>query len=313
MVLMHGVPTHDPTRPQVRHLREHGERYCSRHWSSITAEFSGHVPEAYLSKYCFASAYIAALLTHGLGFEPDEERLEWTNHLESLDSGARVPLTWVLGAAVHDAMHEVAVGEDADAATPSARARDGGGGFLERLQQREPGGGPGRPAALLVLPVCGVLCTAAALALWLRSRRRRAREPVAAAPRTGAPPQAPRGAGGHAGDGDANGGSSASFLAARVSSTSAGRAPHRLGSSGGTGGASRGASPPDGSPPRVGPWADATVLQHSSVVRALYSAMRRPPSFTALYMGPDSNGGGGSAGLGPGPAGASSYAAAGSH
>lgn len=32
-------------RSTLRELREHGNRYCSRHWSSLHAEFSGHIPD----------------------------------------------------------------------------------------------------------------------------------------------------------------------------------------------------------------------------------------------------------------------------
>ncbi|PNG99613.1 Golgi apyrase, partial [Tetrabaena socialis] len=94
-----------PASATLRELREGGGRYCARHWSSLHAEFSGHIPDQFLVRYCFGAAYILALLHSGLGMGLDDARLTWTNSITDPHSGAEVGLNWVLGAAVVEAMN----------------------------------------------------------------------------------------------------------------------------------------------------------------------------------------------------------------
>ncbi|EFJ51965.1 hypothetical protein VOLCADRAFT_120373 [Volvox carteri f. nagariensis] len=88
----------------LRQLRESGHHYCAKHWSSLHAEFSGHIPDQFLVRYCFGAAYILALLHSGFGLGLDDGRLWWTNTVREAGEGAEVGLNWVLGAAVVDAM-----------------------------------------------------------------------------------------------------------------------------------------------------------------------------------------------------------------
>ncbi|KXZ56727.1 hypothetical protein GPECTOR_1g655 [Gonium pectorale] len=117
-----------PATATLRQLREHGVRYCARHFSSLHAEFSGHIPDQFLVRYCFGAAYILALLHSGLGLGLDDARLTWTNTVREASSGAEVGLNWVLGAAVVDAMHAGGARGGGDS-TGSQRfwARDAGG------------------------------------------------------------------------------------------------------------------------------------------------------------------------------------------
>eukprot|EP00798_Chlamydomonas_sp_ICE-L_P014093 gene14093-20046_t len=71
----------------LQELHDAGHRYCSRHWSSLHAEFSGHIPDQYLTRYCFASAYIFSLLH------------------QDANSGSDVGMSWVVGAMLVEAMN----------------------------------------------------------------------------------------------------------------------------------------------------------------------------------------------------------------
>ncbi|KAG2448294.1 hypothetical protein HYH02_006878 [Chlamydomonas schloesseri] len=150
-----------PPRSTLRELREHGARYCSRHWSSLHAEFSGHIPDQFLVRYCFGAAYILALLHTGLGFSLDDGRLTWTNTVPHAASGEQVPLNWVLGAAVVDAMNEAGRG---------GGGAGGGGGGSARFWSHEEGSRAAFKAgsAVLVLPLAALAIMALALAFRLR-------------------------------------------------------------------------------------------------------------------------------------------------
>ena len=96
----------------LQEIRDAGHKYCSHHWSSLHAEFSGHVPDIFLTRYCFGAAYVFALLHVGLGVGLDERRVIFTNTLKRKqkssdgDEERTVGLSWVTGAAVIDAMSE---------------------------------------------------------------------------------------------------------------------------------------------------------------------------------------------------------------
>ncbi|KAG2442525.1 hypothetical protein HXX76_002611 [Chlamydomonas incerta] len=154
-----------PARSTLRELRAHGDRYCSRHWSSLHAEFSGHIPDQFLVRYCFGAAYILALLHTGLGFRLDDSRLTWTNTVPHAPTGEQVPLNWVLGAAVVDAMS--AAGRGGGGGSGGA---GGGGGGSARFWAHDEGSRAALTAgsAVLVLPLAALAVMALALVLRLR-------------------------------------------------------------------------------------------------------------------------------------------------
>jgi len=88
----------------LQELYDAGTRYCSRHWSSLHAEFSGHIPEQFLLRYCFGAAYIFTLLHAGFGIALDERSLLFTNTLRNRQGG-EVNLNWITGAFIVEAMN----------------------------------------------------------------------------------------------------------------------------------------------------------------------------------------------------------------
>ncbi|GAX79731.1 hypothetical protein CEUSTIGMA_g7172.t1 [Chlamydomonas eustigma] len=112
----------------LQELHDAGQRHCSHHWSSLHAQFSGHVPDQFLTRYCFGAAYVFALLHIGLGFGLEDRILRFTNTLKVQRKGAagskghdqaedqvgrkisldsmEVPLNWINGAMIMDAMGE---------------------------------------------------------------------------------------------------------------------------------------------------------------------------------------------------------------
>ncbi|GAB2214425.1 hypothetical protein Droror1_Dr00018771 [Drosera rotundifolia] len=79
-------------------LMHSGQRFCEEEWSNIKPKYSS-MDEEDLSRYCFSSAYIVALLHDGLGVGLDEARVRYTNQVEG------IPLDWALGAFI---LHSVA-------------------------------------------------------------------------------------------------------------------------------------------------------------------------------------------------------------
>ncbi|GFR41027.1 hypothetical protein Agub_g1459, partial [Astrephomene gubernaculifera] len=160
-----------PTSATLRQLREHGGQYCARHWSSLHAEFSGHISDQFLVRYCFGAAYILALLHRGLGLGLDDTRLTWTNTVRERSSGAEVGLNWVLGAAVVDAM------SDRDGPGGIAGAEEGGGsgsggrGGSQRFRVRADSGDPTASVAgmrrELLLPLVALFVLVGFLAVVL--------------------------------------------------------------------------------------------------------------------------------------------------
>ncbi|GLC38951.1 hypothetical protein PLESTB_000464900 [Pleodorina starrii] len=169
-----------PENATLRQLRENGRRYCSTHWSSLHAEFSGHIPDQFLVRYCFGAAYILTLLHQGFGLGLDDGRLLFTNTVREGGGGAEVGLNWVLGAAVVDAM----VG---------GGGAGGGRGSLswQQFWQRDDSGmtaaGGGGPRGVLLLPLVALAALAAFLALaLLRASRGAAKSRIVAITRGGA-------------------------------------------------------------------------------------------------------------------------------
>eukprot|EP00955_Chlamydomonas_euryale_P111912 366097-Chlamydomonas_euryale.AAC.25 len=107
-------------------LADAGRAHCAMHWSSLSAKFSGHMQERFLTRYCFAAAYIYALLRAGLDIGPDEQRIVFSNTLSNRNTccqqhacpchaanrrrcseqAPEIALNWVTGALVVDAMGE---------------------------------------------------------------------------------------------------------------------------------------------------------------------------------------------------------------
>ncbi|KAG6485959.1 hypothetical protein ZIOFF_054526 [Zingiber officinale] len=68
-----------------------GEKYCSEDWSQIINEYNTYQKED-LSKFCFSSAYILALLNDTLEIDLDDRRIVFAKQV------GNVPLDWALGA-----------------------------------------------------------------------------------------------------------------------------------------------------------------------------------------------------------------------
>ncbi|KAG6536810.1 hypothetical protein ZIOFF_001879 [Zingiber officinale] len=67
------------------------EKYCSEDWLQIKNEYHTYHEED-LSRFCFSSAYILALLHDTLGIDLDDRRIVFTNQV------GNVTLDWALGA-----------------------------------------------------------------------------------------------------------------------------------------------------------------------------------------------------------------------
>ncbi|MEW5317299.1 MAG: hypothetical protein WDW38_008610 [Sanguina aurantia] len=93
------------TGATLRHLATAAEAHCSKHWSSLHAEFSGHIPDQYLVRYCFGAVYVYTLLHEVFQLGLDEQRLAFTNSVQG-PSGGPITLSWVLGAMVVEGMAE---------------------------------------------------------------------------------------------------------------------------------------------------------------------------------------------------------------
>ncbi len=155
-------PICDPAlSPFPQELYDAGSRHCSIHWASLHAQFSGHVPDKFLTRYCFGAAYIFNLLHHGLGMGLEERRIRYTNTLRSPAGGPAIRLGWVTGACVCDAMR-------------AERNRGllfmGRGGLLPARV--------GSPLAALALPGAAVLAAGGLLALQRRRRKGAERHPI---------------------------------------------------------------------------------------------------------------------------------------
>eukprot|EP00951_Prasinocladus_malaysianus_P010880 scaffold80177_cov41-Prasinocladus_malaysianus.AAC.1 len=70
-----------PEQATVEDFAKAGERYCSTSWDEIQRRYLGKKTVKELLKYCFSTAHIVALLTDGLGVDPKEQRVRFSNTL----------------------------------------------------------------------------------------------------------------------------------------------------------------------------------------------------------------------------------------
>ncbi|KAK1290992.1 putative apyrase 6 [Acorus calamus] len=68
-----------------------GQRFCGEDWPKLRRKYH-FLDEEDLSRYCFSSAYIVALLHDGLGIALDDQRIVFANEVGG------IPLDWSLGA-----------------------------------------------------------------------------------------------------------------------------------------------------------------------------------------------------------------------
>ncbi|KAJ4970568.1 hypothetical protein NE237_003667 [Protea cynaroides] len=78
-------------KASLSELEVAGVRYCEDDWSKLKEEHRG-IDEVDLSRYCFSSAYIVALLHDSLGIHMDDKRIGFANQ------AGGTPLDWTLGA-----------------------------------------------------------------------------------------------------------------------------------------------------------------------------------------------------------------------
>ncbi|KAK9280155.1 hypothetical protein L1049_013842 [Liquidambar formosana] len=76
-----------------------GQHYCEDGWDKLKNQHRS-VDDLDLSRYCFSSAYIVALLHDSLGFPMDDKRIGFAYHTGS------IPLDWMLGAFILQTMLE---------------------------------------------------------------------------------------------------------------------------------------------------------------------------------------------------------------
>lgn len=68
-----------PPTATLAELREGGITHCSRSWVSLHSAFAGHVPDQFITRYCFGAAYVYALLHDVLALPLDERIFLFTN------------------------------------------------------------------------------------------------------------------------------------------------------------------------------------------------------------------------------------------
>ncbi|XP_042955871.1 probable apyrase 6 [Carya illinoinensis] len=80
-------------------LEAAGQHYCEDDWSKLRIQHR-YIDDLDLSRYCFSSAYMMALLHDSLGIPMTEKRVGFANHTGS------IPLDWTLGAFISETMSE---------------------------------------------------------------------------------------------------------------------------------------------------------------------------------------------------------------
>ncbi|XP_052200135.1 probable apyrase 6 [Diospyros lotus] len=75
----------------ISSLLRAGEQFCEADWPELRTKYHSFEEED-LSRYCFSSAYIVALLHDSLGIALDDERIRYANQV------GHIPLDWALGA-----------------------------------------------------------------------------------------------------------------------------------------------------------------------------------------------------------------------
>ncbi|KAJ3673365.1 hypothetical protein LUZ60_006739 [Juncus effusus] len=68
-----------------------GEKFCSENWMNIKKKYN-NINDTQLSRYCFSSAYIVALLNNRLNVPMNEYRIEFSNQIGDMQ------VEWALGA-----------------------------------------------------------------------------------------------------------------------------------------------------------------------------------------------------------------------
>ncbi|XP_010917046.1 probable apyrase 6 [Elaeis guineensis] len=74
-----------------------GEQFCGEDWSKLKEKYHT-LAEEDLSRYCFSSAYIVALLHDSLGITLDDRRIEFANQV------GNIQVEWALGAFIMQTM-----------------------------------------------------------------------------------------------------------------------------------------------------------------------------------------------------------------
>lgn len=80
-------------------LEAAGQHYCEDDWSKLRIQHQ-NIDDLDLSRYCFSSAYMMALLHDSLGIPMNEKRVGFANHTGS------IPLDWTFGAFIVETMLE---------------------------------------------------------------------------------------------------------------------------------------------------------------------------------------------------------------
>lgn len=86
-------------RASLLALEASGQHYCEDDWSKLRIQHRS-VDDLDLSRFCFSSAFMVALLHDSLGIPMNEKRVGLANHTGS------VPLDWTLGAFIVETMLE---------------------------------------------------------------------------------------------------------------------------------------------------------------------------------------------------------------
>ncbi|XP_057953728.1 probable apyrase 6 isoform X2 [Malania oleifera] len=85
-------------KASLSELETAGQHYCQDDWDKLKEQYHS-IDDLDLSKYCFSSAYLVALLHDNLGISMDDKRVGFAN-------GTSVPLDWTLGAFILQTMLE---------------------------------------------------------------------------------------------------------------------------------------------------------------------------------------------------------------
>ncbi|XP_050285899.1 probable apyrase 6 isoform X1 [Quercus robur] len=80
-------------------LEAAGQHYCEDDWRKLRIQHQ-NIDDLDLSRYCFSSAYMMALLHDSLGIPMNEKRVGFANHTGS------IPLDWTFGAFIVETMLE---------------------------------------------------------------------------------------------------------------------------------------------------------------------------------------------------------------
>uniref|UniRef100_A0A7S1SNV0 Uncharacterized protein n=1 Tax=Tetraselmis chuii TaxID=63592 RepID=A0A7S1SNV0_9CHLO len=105
--------------PTLEEFASAGERYCATDWATLKTKYRDRKTEVELLKYCFSAAYIVTFLSFGLGVEPGERRLQFSNAVAA-PAGPPVDIDWAMG---HVVVSAAELGPGPLVAQPRLRAR----------------------------------------------------------------------------------------------------------------------------------------------------------------------------------------------